>query len=57
MRKSLKALKTALSTRLTIEVRIEPGCMPFWLLSTPMASLPASAAACRTPMPVPPAAW
>ena len=49
-------LYTATSTRLSIEVSIVPGCRWFWLLSTPMASLPLSLAAWYTPMPVPPAA-
>ena len=42
---------------LVMEVSTEPGIRPFWLESTPMASLPASAAAWIIPRPMRPAAW
>ena len=46
----------ATSTRFSIEVSTDPGARPFWFESTPMASLPASAAAWITPMPLLPVA-
>ena len=52
----LKADNTARSTRLTMLVSMVPGCRWFWLLSTPMARMPPSLAACMMPKPVVPAA-
>ena len=40
-----QGLVVAISTRLSMDVSTEPGARPFWFESTPMASLPASAAA------------